>query len=54
MPETALLGTGNEMNIFMKADKFCVQFKDTGGTVRYLSMLLTGTATTWVHGTAIP
>jgi hypothetical protein len=54
VPGTALLGTGNEMNIFMKADKFCIQFKDSGGTVRYLSMDLTGTGTTWVHGTAVP
>lgn len=44
---------GIAMQIYMKADKFVIQFND-GGTVRYKYLDLTGTGVTWVHTTSAP
>lgn len=45
--------SGSEMNVYMKADKFVIQYND-GGTVRYKYLLLSGTGTTWTHTTTAP
>ncbi len=46
-------GSGNESNIYLKADKLVLQFND-GGTIRYKYLDLTGTGVTWVHTTSAP
>jgi hypothetical protein len=40
-------------HLYMKGDKFIIQFND-GGTVRYKYLDLTGTGVTWVHTTTAP
>lgn len=45
--------SGTEMRVYMKADKFIIQFND-GGTVRYKYLDLTGTGVTWVATTTAP
>ena len=44
---------GAEANVYMKADKFIIQYNE-GGTIRYKYLLLTGTGTTWAHTTSAP
>ncbi len=44
---------GAEARIYMKDDKFIIQYND-GGTVRYKYLDLTGTGVTWVHTTSAP
>lgn len=45
--------SGSQMRVYMKADKFVIQYND-GGTVRYKYLDLTGTGVTWTHTTAAP
>ena len=45
--------SGTQMRVYMKADKFVVQYND-GGTVRYKYLPLTGTSVTWTHSTTAP
>jgi hypothetical protein len=45
--------SGTQTRVYMKADKFVLQFND-GGTVRYKFLDLTGTGTTWTHSTTAP
>lgn len=42
-----------QMRIYMKRDKFVIQYND-GGTVRYKTLDLTGTGTSWAHSTTPP
>jgi len=43
----------SQMRVYMRADKFIIQFNN-GGTVRYKYLDLTGTGVTWVHSTTAP
>lgn len=45
--------SGTQMRVYMRADKFIIQFND-GGTVRYKYLDLTGTGVTWTHTTTAP
>lgn len=45
--------SGTQMRVYMKADKFVIQFNNAG-TVRYKYLDLTGTGVTWVHTTTAP
>lgn len=45
--------SGSQVRMYMKADRIIFQYND-GGTVRYKSMLLTGTGSTWNHSTTPP
>jgi hypothetical protein len=45
--------SNTRMHVYMKADKFIIQFNQ-GGTVRYKYLDLTGTGVTWVHTTTAP
>lgn len=45
--------SGTEMHVYMKADKFVIQYNDAG-TVRYKYLDLTGTGVTWTHTTTAP
>jgi hypothetical protein len=45
--------SGVAMRVYMKADKFIIQFNDAG-TVRYKYLDLTGTGVTWVATTSAP
>jgi hypothetical protein len=42
-----------EMRVYMKADKFVIQYND-GGTVRWKYLDLTGTGVTWTHTAVAP
>ena len=44
---------GAKFRLYMKDDKFIIQFNDAG-TVRYKYLDLTGTGVTWVHTTSAP
>lgn len=44
---------GAEVRVYMKADKFILQYNQAG-TVRYKYLDLTGTGVTWVHTTTAP
>lgn len=44
---------GAEVRVYMKADKFILQYNDAA-TVRYKYLDLTGTGVTWVHTTTAP
>jgi hypothetical protein len=44
---------GDAMHVYMKADKFVIQYND-GGTVRYKFLDLTGVGVTWQHSTTAP
>lgn len=46
-------GPSDRLRIYMKADKFVIQYND-GGTVRYKYLDLTGTGVTWTHSTTAP
>lgn len=52
-PTTSDLASGAAVAIYMKADTLVFAINDSG-TMRYLSIALTGTGTTWTHGTAAP
>ncbi len=45
--------SGSQLRIYMKADKFVIQYNDAG-TVRYKYLDLTGTGVTWTHTTTAP
>ena len=45
--------SGAACNLYMKADKFIIQYND-GGTVRWKYLDLAGTGVTWVHTTTAP
>jgi hypothetical protein len=45
--------SGSQMRVYMKADKFVIQYND-GGTTRYKTLTLSGTGTTWAHSTSAP
>ena len=45
--------SGTEAQVYVKSNKFIIQFND-GGTVRYKYLDLTGTGVTWVHTTSAP
>ena len=45
--------SGTECHVYMKADKFILQYNE-GGTIRYKYLDLTGTGVTWVHTTTAP
>ena len=45
--------SGTQCRIYMKADKFIIQYND-GGTTRYKYLEMTGTGVTWVHTTVAP
>lgn len=45
--------SGKETRMYMKDDKFIIQYND-GGTVRYKYLDLTGTGVTWTHTTSAP
>ena len=45
--------SGAEMRVYMKADKFIIQYNDAG-TVRWKYLDLTGTGVTWTHTAAAP
>ncbi len=44
---------GSEAHFYIKADKFIIQFNDSG-TVRYKYIALSGTDVTWTHSTVAP
>ena len=44
---------GTECRIYMRGDRFVIQFND-GGTTRYKYLDLTGTGVTWTHTTTAP
>jgi len=44
---------GTEVRLYMKADKFVLQYQD-GATLRYKYLDLTGTGATWTHTTSAP
>ena len=44
---------GTRANVYMRSDKFVIQYND-GGTTRYKYLDLTGTGVTWTHTTVAP
>ena len=44
---------GVSCNVYMKSDRLVIQYNQ-GGTIRYKSLLLTGTGVTWSHSTTAP
>ena len=52
-PTTANLAANAAFAAYMKGDALVFAINDAG-TMRYLSIALTGTGTTWTHGTAAP
>ena len=52
-PTTDNIATGAAFAMYMKGDALVFAIND-GGTMRYLSIALTGTGTTWTHGTSAP
>lgn len=45
--------SGSQMRVYMKADKFVIQYNH-GGTIRYYTLDLTSAAGTWAHSTVAP
>ena len=43
----------NQCRIYMKGNKFVIQYNDAG-TTRYKYLTLSGTGVTWVHSTTAP
>lgn len=51
-PAQPVLNSG-EAKIYVRNNRLVIQFNDAG-TIRYKSLLLTGTETTWSHSTTAP
>lgn len=56
LASTPTIGTaGAQLDAYMKADKFVIQYKDAGGTARYFYLDLTTTANqSWIYSAAAP
>ena len=52
-PTTANLTASAAFAMYMKGDALVFAINDAG-TMRYLSIALTGAGTTWTHGTSAP
>lgn len=51
-PAIPIINSG-EAKIYVRSNRLVIQFNDAG-TIRYKSLLLTGTGTTWSHSTTAP
>ena len=52
-PTTAELTAGDQIAIYVKADKLVIAYNQ-GGTIKYISIPLDGSTTTWTNSTSAP